>query len=53
MSHRRHSDENRADRGSTPPQTWRDLEWFRRRATRRKLTLLEAAIVRHAHFAAG
>lgn len=50
MSNYRYSEENRV-RPETPVKTRCTVEWLRRRATRRKLVLLEAAIIRHAPFA--
>ncbi|WZP00422.1 hypothetical protein EP7_002065 [Isosphaeraceae bacterium EP7] len=51
MNRQRHSDENRVRPGTTPPRTRRLVEWYRRRATRRTLLLLECGIIRHAPFA--
>jgi hypothetical protein len=50
MSRNRHSDENRVT-PETPAETRCMVELLRRRATRRKLVLLECAIIRHAPFA--
>ncbi len=50
MSRRRHSDENRVT-PETPAKVRLTVEALRRRATRRKLILLECAIIRHAPFA--
>jgi hypothetical protein len=49
MSRRRHSDENRASPGEA--QLREAVDVLRHRATRRTLTLLECAIIRHAPFA--
>lgn len=51
MPNYRHSDENRVLPGSTPPEVRRRIDWYRERATRRKLILLECGIIRHAPFA--
>jgi len=51
MYHHRHSDTHRVQPGSVTPKTRRLVEWYRRRATLRKLILLECAIIRHAPFA--
>ena len=50
MSRHRHSDENRVT-PETPARARLTLEVLRRRATRRKLVLLECGIIRHAPFA--
>ena len=50
MSRHRHSDENRVT-PETPAKARLTVEVLRRRATRRKLVLLECGIIRHAPFA--
>ena len=50
MSRHRHDAESRVG-PHTPPETRLAVKRLRRRATRRELTLLECAIVRHAPFA--
>ncbi len=50
MSRNRHSDENRVT-PATPTKARLTVELLRRRATRRKLVLLECGIIRHAPFA--
>ncbi len=51
MSRRRHAEENRVVPGTTPTKERCLVELQRRRATRRKLVLLECGIIRHAPFA--
>ncbi len=51
MVPRRHSDENRVRSSALPVKARRRIDWYRRRATQRKLLLLECGIVRHAPFA--
>ena len=50
MSRHRHAPESRVG-PHTPPETRLSVKRLRRRASRRELTLLECAIVRHAPFA--